>query len=109
MSKLGRQIYTPKVFLTRPHLTEKSTDAATATQTAGPVYTFRVSSDANKPLIAKAFRALYGLKPSRINLIRVAARTVPGRGGRRRARIGRVPGFKKALIGLKPGEKIDFV
>lgn len=83
----------------RPRITEKS-----GILSQSGVYTFEVGRDANKQSIGKAVKALYKVIPVRIAVINSPAKQVFLRG-----RKGRVPGFRKALVTLKQGDKIDFV
>lgn len=105
MSKLGHQLAT-KIILTRPHLTEKSAALATpgpGQEKRGPVYTFQVAADATRVAIKAAALALYKVKPIKVNMMQA-----PGKKIFQRGRVGRRPGFKKALVYLKVGDKIDF-
>jgi len=82
-----------KVLL-KPMVTEK----ATATGT----YLFAVKYDTNKQEIKKAIEALYGVKPVKVNVINYGAKKV--RWGRT---AGNQKAWKKAIVYLKPGEKIE--
>lgn len=87
------------MILLKPHITERATSLAEQN-----VYTFRVFPSANKILIKKAIKEIYGFEPIEIRVINVPAkkRIVRGKTGIR-------PGFKKALVYLKKGDKIEFV
>ena len=65
-------------FILHPHITEQSTSL-----TSRNVYTFRVSPTANKIIIKKAVKEMYGFKPVKVCIINVPAkkRTVRGRIG----------------------------
>jgi len=80
--------------LIKPMVTEK----ATATGT----YLFAVKYNTNKQEIKKAIHALYGVKPVRVNVINYGAKKV--RWGRT---AGNQKAWKKAIVYLKPGEKIE--
>ncbi|MBL7053909.1 50S ribosomal protein L23 [Patescibacteria group bacterium] len=84
--------------LTRPIITEK----AMVLQEQG-VYTFEVPINANKIMIKKAIKELYGFMPVRVNIIKSKGK---------RKRYGKSMGItkkrKKALVYLKKGEKIEF-
>ncbi len=71
---------------------------------ASPMYTFQVAKTANKATVSAAIQKLYGVKPVRVNTITVPAKKIIVRGKR-----GTKPGYKKALVFLKKGDKIDFV
>ncbi len=84
-------------FLMRPLITEKVADLGMYGK-----YVFEVSPNANKVEIEKAIKKVYGVHPVKINIVNM--------GGKRR-RFGRVSGqtkdWKKAIITLKPGDKIE--
>ncbi len=86
-------------FVLRPHITEESNNMA-----AKNIYTFRVQNSANKTIISKAIKEMYGFEPVKIRIIntRPKKRIV-------RRKVGVKPGFKKALVYLKEGDKIEFV
>lgn len=69
---------------------------------SSPKYVFKVARDANKLDIKKAFFNIYGLMPKDVNVIR---------GGGEYTRFGRSEGttklWKKAIVTLKKGEKLD--
>ncbi|MEA3186875.1 MAG: large subunit ribosomal protein [Chthoniobacter sp.] len=65
-------------------------------------YVFRVNPRANKLQIKKAIEKLFGKKVADVN-------TCNYRGKEKRVRgpLGRKPDWKKAIVTLKEGEKID--
>lgn len=65
-------------------------------------YVFMVKLNAAKPEIRKAIEALYGVKVAEVNTIRSY-----GKARRLGSRIGNKPEYKKAVVTLKEGEKID--
>ncbi len=84
--------------LRRPLITEKNA----ALQAQGK-YTFEVAEEANKPQIKQAVEKAFKVRVTAVNVI-----TVPGkmrRVGRRRVL---TPSWKKAVVSLKPGDKIEF-
>lgn len=85
--------------LVRPRITEKATRLGETN-----VYTFDVARGANKALVTLAIKALYKVKPIRINIVTVPEKRVMVRG-----KPGVKGGGKKALVYLKKGEKIEFV
>ena len=87
------------LILIRPIITEKATD-----QEAQGCYGFEVDVKANKISIKKAIQELYGVKPLRVNIIRVRGKRV--RYGRS---TGKTKAWKKALVFLKKGDKIEFI
>lgn len=86
-------------FLLRPHITEKTSALAERR-----IYTFKVVSSANKIIIEKAFSQMYGFEPAKTRIINAAPKK-----RRVRGKIGAKPGFKKALVYLKEGDKIEFI
>ena len=88
------------MVLVRPHITEKAAQA-----TARNVYTFEVATDATKPAVAKAVKALYNVTPTAVRMVsrpqkRVSLRTRRG-WGTKKAR-------KYAYVSLKEGDRIEF-
>ena len=84
--------------LRRPIVTEKSTGL----QARGK-YTFEVTPDANKQQIKQAVEQAFKVEVTKVNVMTVAGKW---RGaGRRR---GKTADWKKAVVTLKPGQKIEF-
>ena len=83
----------------RPHITEKS-----GLLSQNGVYTFQITTRANKAAVAKAMKALYKVIPVKIAITNNPAKNVFIRGKK-----GTVPGVRKAVVTLKKGDKIDFV
>lgn len=83
----------------RPRITEKS-----GLLSQMGVYTFEVSTNANKNSVAAAIKTLYKVTPTKVAILNNPARNVFVRGRR-----GVVSGVRKALVTLKKGDKIDFV
>jgi large subunit ribosomal protein L23 len=77
------------------------TEKAMAMQEDGK-YVFLVAKEAAKPEIKKAIESLYGVKVARVNAIRSYARAK-----RYGFKIGAKKEYKKAVVTLKKGEKID--
>ncbi len=65
-------------------------------------YLFWVNRDANKINIKKAIEEIYKVKVKDVN-------TITSRGKKKRVRFqeGKTPDWKKAIVTLKEGEKID--
>lgn len=82
----------------RPVLTEK-----TLRLQSENVWTFFVHKKANKHQIAKAVEEIFGVIPVKIRIVREKPKTKMV--WRKRKKI-KLPGNKKALVSLKPGEKI---
>ena len=88
----------PYEVIERPLVTEKSIVGAERGK-----YTFRVSRDANKIEIAKAVEQIFKVKVDAVNTM-----TVKGKKKRLgRYPEGKTPDWKKAIVTLKPGDKIE--
>lgn len=85
--------------LRRPLVTEKSLRL----QEQGR-YTFEVDPMANKGIVKQAVERLFGVDVVQVNIIRV-------KGKRKRfgPRWMQKPGYKKAIVTLKPGQKIPIL
>ncbi len=88
----------PREVVIRPVVTERSTELGEEQN----AYTFMVSKDANKIEIRRAVEKLFGVKVAGV-------RTLNYRGKWRRVgrSLGRRPSFKKAIVKLVEGERID--
>ena len=86
-------------ILLGPHITER-----TDSLTKGGIYTFKVVPSANKVLIKKAIKEMYGYEPIKVRIINAPSKKRSVRG-----KIGTKSGFKKAFVYLKESDKIDFV
>ncbi|MFB3897202.1 MAG: 50S ribosomal protein L23 [bacterium] len=91
---------TPKEIIIRPYQTESSTQLATKSNQ----YTFIVSLAANKIEIKKAVEKQFKVKVIAINTV-----VVKGKWRRVRGRLGKKADIKKAIVTVKPGEKIEFI
>jgi len=84
-------------ILRAPHITEKATDLVKKNQ-----YVFKVWPRANKVEIKKAIENLYGVEVVSVKIIKVP---------RKRRRLGRISGwrkgYKKAIVKIKKGQKIE--
>ena len=83
--------------LRRPVITEKSTSL----QEEGK-YAFEVSSRSNKILIKAAVEKAFNVKVTAVNVMTVRGKTKVI--GRRKVQM---PSWKKAIVTLKEGEKIE--
>ena len=84
--------------LRRPLITEKDT----MLQTQGK-YAFEVAGKANKPQIKQAVEKSFNVKVTAVNVM-----TVPGKERRIGRRMVLTPSWKKAVVTLQPGDKIEF-
>ena len=89
--------------LIRPLVTEKLTKQGDSLNRYG----FEVSKTANKVEIKKAVEEMYGVSVMGVNTIRHAGKN-KSRMTRTAAIVGRTNSYKKALVTVKEGEKIDF-
>jgi len=80
-----------------PRLTEKASNLS-----SGNVYTFNVKDSATKITLAKEIQNVYKVKPLKITII-----NHPREATFFRNNLGYKSGFKKALVTLKKGDKID--
>ncbi|TSC56331.1 MAG: large subunit ribosomal protein L23 [Parcubacteria group bacterium Greene0714_21] len=87
----------PSGVILRPHVSEKASQSQENNE-----YVFEVLSSATKLIVRDAVKRTYGVDASKVRIINVKPRKV---------RLGRFqgtkPGFKKAIIKLKIGQKID--
>ena len=84
-------------ILKTPQVTEKATDLVKKNQ-----YVFKVYSRANKNEVKKAIESVYGMDVISVRVINVPAK---------RRRLGRQrgwrKGYKKAIVKIKAGQKIE--
>lgn len=85
------------IVLKSAHITEKAGDLAEKDK-----YVFKVSSEANKIKIKQEIESVF-----KVNVISVRTINIP----KRKKRLGKITGwqkgYKKAIIGIKKGQKID--
>ncbi len=86
-----------RTIIRRPILTEKSMRGGEAGK-----YTFEVAEAANKLTIKGAVEQLFNVTVTKVNTI-----TIPGRQKRRGQHYHRERGYRKAIVTLAPGQKID--
>jgi large subunit ribosomal protein L23 len=87
----------PAEILIRPVVSEKSYHQITENR-----YTFRVHKDAHKTQVRQAVEELFEVKVVSVNIVQMPAK--PKRRGQFR---GTRPGWKKAVVELKAGDKIE--
>ena len=89
-------------IILRPVISEKSMDESQRGK-----YTFAVHDDANKVQIAAAVEELFKVQVLDVNVLTTKAKEK--RGGMRRSRVaGRTTPWRKAIVTLAPGQKIEF-
>jgi large subunit ribosomal protein L23 len=81
------------------HVTEKATDLSKNNQ-----YVFKIFPKANKPEIKKAIEEIFNVDVVGVNIIKTPSK---------RRRLGRTfgwrKGYKKAIVKIKQGQKIDIL
>ena len=96
---------TPPEIIVRPVISEKSIDESSRGK-----YTFAVHQRANKIQIKAAVEELY--KKENVTVIAVNVLTTKAkekkRGNRRGQTIGYTSAWRKAIVTLAPGQKIEF-
>lgn len=106
--------YSPYNIIISRHITEKSQvllelqnneSNASVRKFKAPKYVFKVRSDANKQQIARAVEEIYADK--KIRVVGVNTVTVKPKARRVRGRAGMKSGFKKAIVTLEAGDKIE--
>ena len=65
-------------------------------------YLFRVRLDANKVQIKQAVEEIYNVKVVKVNTVKMY-----GKWKRLRYQVGKTPDWKKAIVTLKQGDKIE--
>lgn len=88
--------------IVRPVVSEKSLD-----QTRRGKYTFAVHDEASKQQIAAAVEELFKVDVVDVNVLTTKAKT-KRRNTRRGRSVGRTTPWRKAIVTLKPGDKIEF-
>jgi large subunit ribosomal protein L23 len=84
--------------LQRPLITEKNTVLQVQNK-----YAFEVAKEANKPQIKQAVEKAFRVKVINVHIINVTGKT--RRVGRR---LYSIPPWKKAIVTLRPEDKIEF-
>ncbi len=86
----------------RPVISEKSMDESQRGK-----YTFAVRDDVSKIQIEAAIEEIFKVKVASVNVLTTQSKLK--RGGTRRSRIGgRTTPWRKAIVTLAPGQKIEF-
>jgi large subunit ribosomal protein L23 len=84
--------------LRRPLITEKNTVLQAQNK-----YAFEIADGANKPMIKQAVEKAFKVTVTGVNVVTMRGKT--RRAGRR---VFRSSPWKKAIVTLKPGDKIEF-
>ncbi len=88
-----------KTLVKRPIITEKASNLGAINQ-----YVFLVENHTTAPEVKKAIEATYKVKVQAVRTI-----NVPSRVKRIGRNIGEKPGYRKAIVTLKKGEKLDIL
>ena len=90
-------------IIKEPHITEKAGILSEKNK-----YVFKVYPKANKVEVKKAIESLYGVKVRKVHMVHTAPKK--RRLGRHQGwRQGLKKGFKKAIVSLKEGDKIELL
>ena len=93
----------PYQVIVRPLITEKATILAGSGK-----YAFEVDRRANKPQIRDAVEKTFNVRVKAVNTLNVKPKPKSRYASRRGGRIvGAKPGWKKAIVTLYPGQRID--
>lgn len=90
---------TAVAVLKRPLVTEKAISLESNGQ-----YVFKVTTRATKPEIKKGVEKLFNVKVEKVNIINHKAKANMFRG-----KVGYQSGFKKAMVKLQSGQKIEVI
>lgn len=85
-------------LIKKPWVTEKATELATIGK-----YVFLVTPHASKPEIKKAVKAIYKVDVIAVNVVNRPPKTKRSASGAK----GKVGDYRKAIVTLKAGQKID--
>lgn len=85
--------------ITQPHITEKA-----ALLNEKGKYVFRVRGNATKSSVKEAVEDVYGVEVKHVRMNKKPAKKI--RLGRKQ---GTQPGYKKAVVTLKPGQSIEII
>ncbi len=84
-------------IIIRPVVTEKTTYLSEQNK-----YVFQVANSANKDMVKKAVKEIFNVTPDRVNVIMMR-----GKKKRVRYQYGYTTAWKKAIVTLKAGDKIE--
>jgi large subunit ribosomal protein L23 len=89
-----------RAILIQPVISEKSMEATEAEHK----YHFKVNPKANKVDIRRAVEAIFNVRVESVNTLNVRGKS---RRRSQRHRMGRTASWKKAIVMLAPGDRID--
>jgi large subunit ribosomal protein L23 len=79
------------------HIAEKST-----LLNEKGIYVFEIGRKTNKVMVRRAIKEKYGVLPRKVNIVNIPSKKISFRGKK-----GTKRGFKKAMVFLKKGDKIE--
>jgi len=82
-----------------PHITEKATVLAEENK-----YVFRINPKANKTQVKRAIEDVYGVEVEKVRIVKI-----PPKQRRLGRQIGRKSGYKKAIVEIKKGQKLEIL
>ncbi len=94
---VGKKLPMAWSVLRGPYISEKATTLSEKNK-----YVFKVSDDANKSRVREAVKEVYGADVIAVNMVKIP---------KKKKRLGKFhgwkKGFKKAIVEIKSGQKID--
>ncbi|MFH1346767.1 MAG: 50S ribosomal protein L23 [Spirochaetota bacterium] len=87
------------ILIKQPWVTEKAVNAGALRK-----YVFVVDNKANKPEVKKMIEKIYSIKVADVNITNTR-----GKSKRLGKSMGKISGFKKAIVTLKEGNTIDIM
>lgn len=88
----------PRDIILKPHISEKSMSEIEKSNT----YTFKVALNANKTEVKKAIEEIFKVK-----VLQVSTCRMPGKTKRMGVFVGTTPSWKKAMVRLADGDRIE--
>lgn len=88
----------PRDIILKPHISEKSMSEIEKSNT----YTFKVALNANKTEVKKAIEEIFKVK-----VLKVSTSRMPGKVKRMGVFVGTTPAWKKAMVRLADGDRIE--
>ncbi|NCO15279.1 50S ribosomal protein L23 [Candidatus Wolfebacteria bacterium CG18_big_fil_WC_8_21_14_2_50_39_7] len=89
----------PTLLVKQPWITERASDLSGLGK-----YIFIVDKKTNKSEAKKAIESIYGVKVKAVNII-----NIKGKAKRLGRSLGRTSAYKKAIVTLREGQKIDII
>ncbi len=99
INKLSEDSSKTKLLIKQAWITEKASDLSGLRK-----YIFIVDKKANKSETKKTIESIYGVKVKSVNIV-----NIKGKAKRLGRSLGRTSAFKKAIITLGEGQKIDIM